>query len=83
LLTTIARIISPAIGRLQYPPKSWQLIYHAILPKCHNNPWCLPILTKQMLATNYKPSMLLKYPMKCTSSVGSSDFLALRQSTRD
>jgi len=73
----------PAIRRSQYPPKSWKMMHHAILQKCHNNPQGFPISTKHMLATHYEPSMLLKYPMKCTSSAGSSDILALCQSTQD
>ena len=71
------------IGKWKNQPKHRVAIHRTIVQKRRWDPWCLPTVTRNMLATIYEPSMLQKHPMKCISPQESSVVLALSQSTQD
>ena len=79
----LAKISLSAIGKSEIPPKDRVAILRAIVQKHRCDPRCFPTLMRNIPAAIYEPSMLQKHPAKCTSPPGSSDVLAVSQSTRD
>jgi len=79
----LAKMSLSAIGKSEIPPKYQVDIHRAIVQKHCCDPWCLPTLTRDMLAAIHEPYMLQKHPVRSTSPPGSSDVLALPQSTWD
>jgi len=72
-----------AIRKLENPPKYRVAIHRTIVQKSCSHPLCLLALTKNMLVTIYKPSMLLKHHAKFISPQESLVLLAHPQCNRD
>jgi len=79
----LAEMCLSAIGKSENPPKYWVVIHCTMVLNGHSDPRCLPIPMRNMAATIYEPSTLLKHPMKCISTQESSVLLALLQCIRD